>query len=155
MRKKLWVVIERWLTIKIGVEIRCCLTFFLMMFFYCVYRLVCGSAEANIWHITEMILTAYLFGWVQALLHADFDEMDGLGLKEWAVMIAGAAVYTIAAVLGGWFDGQTLPAALFCVYMVGCGLCTVLICWIKRTIDARLLNDDLREFQQRSTEGEA
>lgn len=155
MRKKLWAVIERWLTVKIGVEIRCCLPFFLMMFFYCVYCLLRGSAEANIWHITEMILMAYLFGWVQALLHADFDEMDGLGLKEWTVMIAGAAAYTVTAVLGGWFDGQALAAALFFVYMVGCGLCTVLICWIKRTIDARLLNDDLREFQQRSTEGDA
>lgn len=154
MSKRLWALIERWLTIKIGVEIRCCLTFFLMLFFYCVYRLLIGSAEANIWHIVEMIGAAYLFGWVQALLHADFDEMDRVGLKEMAVMTAGAAVYTLTAVLGGWFDGSLRIAGLFMVYMIGCGLCTVLICWIKRTIDARLLNDDLKEFQQRSETGE-
>lgn len=155
MTKKLWTLVERWLTIKIGVEIRCCLTFFLMLFFYCVYRLIMGSAEANIWHIAEMIAAAYLFGWVQALLHADFDEMDRVGLREAAVMTLGAAAYTLTAILGGWFGGSALVTGLFMVYMVGCGLCTVLIYWIKRTIDAKLLNDDLREFQQRSEAEEA
>lgn len=154
MTKKLLALAERWLTIKIGVEIRCCLTFFLMAFFYCVYRLVTGSAEASIWHLTEMIAVAYLFGWVQALLHADFDEMDRVGLKEAAVMILGAAVYTLTAVLGGWFGGSALVNGLFMVYMVGCGLSTVLICWIKRTIDARLLNAELQAFQQRGAKEE-
>lgn len=148
MTKKLMALVERWLTIKIGVEVRCCLTFFLMAFFYCVYRLWSGSAEASIWHLAEMMAAAYLFGWVQALLHADFDEMDRLGLKEWAVLIAGAAVYALTAWLGGWFAGSAPMTGVFFVYMVGCGLCTLLIYWIKRTIDSRLLADDLKEFQQ-------
>lgn len=148
MTKKLMALVERWITVKIGVEVRCCLTFFLMAFFYCVYRLVGGSVEANIWHLAEMMAAAYLFGWVQALLHADFDEMDRLGLKEWAVLISGAAVYALTAWLGGWFAGHALVTGLFFVYMVGCGLCTLLIYWIKRTIDSRLLADDLKEFQQ-------
>ena len=146
MTKKLMALIGRWITIKIGVELRCCLTFFLMAFFYCVYRLLTG---ADIWHLAEMMAAAYLFGWVQALLHADFDEMDRLGLKEWVVLISGAAVYALTAWLGGWFAGSGLVTGLFFVYMVGCGLCTLLICYIKRTIDSRLLGDDLKAFQQR------
>lgn len=149
MTKKLMALIERWLTIKIGVEVRCCLTFFLMAFFYCVYRLLTGTAAADIWHLAEMMAAAYLFGWIQALLHADFDEMDRLGLKEWAVLVSGAAVYALTAWLGGWFAGSGLMTGLFFVYMVGCGLCTLLIYYIKRTIDSRLLGDDLKEFQQR------
>ncbi|MBQ8554903.1 MAG: DUF3021 domain-containing protein [Clostridia bacterium] len=152
MSKKIWALVERWLTIKIGVEIRCCLTFFLMMFFYCVHRLLGGMAEANIWHIAQMILIAYLFGWVQALLHADFDEMDGLGLKEWAVLILGAAAYALTAWLGQWFGQSVAVTFLFLIYMIGCGLCTMLIYWIKRTIDARLLNAELKEFQCRREE---
>lgn len=148
MTKKLMALIERWLTIKIGVEVRCCLTFFLMAFFYCVYRLLSGTSAADIWHLTEMMAVAYLFGWVQALLHADFDEMDRLGLKEWAVLISGAAVYALTAWLGGWFAGSALMIGIFFVYMVGCGLCTLLIYYIKRTIDSRLLADDLKQFQQ-------
>ena len=152
MTKKLWALVERWLTIKIGVEIRCCLSFFLMLFFYCVYRLLCGSTAANIWHIAEMILVAYLFGWVQALLHADFDEMDRLGLREWAVIVAGALVYGLTGRLGGWFEGSAAVTLLFTAYMIGCGLCTLLIYHIKRSIDAKLLNDDLKQFQTRSEE---
>lgn len=152
MSKKLWALVERWLTIKIGVEIRCCLSFFLMLFFDCVYCLVLGAAEVSIWHMAEMIGVAYLFGWVQALLHADFDEMDRLGLKEMAVTVLGAAVYTLTAWFGGWFGGDGLILAGFFVYMIGCGLATVLICWIKRSIDARRLNDDLKEFQERAGE---
>ena len=150
MNKKLWGLVERWLTIKIGVEIRCCLTFFLMLFFYCVHSLLLGAAEANIWHISEMVMIAYLFGWVQALLHADFDEIDHLGLKEWAVLLLGAGTYTLTAWLFDWFGGNGLATTLFLVYMIGCGLCTVLICRIKRAIDSKLLADDLKEFQQRS-----
>ena len=152
MTKKLMALIERWITIKIGVEVRCCMTFFLMAFFYCMYRLLTGSAEASIWHLAEMMGAAYIFGWIQALLHADFDEMDRLGLKEWAVLISGAAVYALTAWLGGWFAGSALITGLFFVYMVGCGLATLLIYYIKRTIDSRLLVDDLREFQQRTGE---
>ena len=121
MTKKLMALIERWITIKIGVEVRCCLTFFLMVFFYCVYRLLGGSAEAGVWHLAEMIGVAYLFGWVQALLHADFDEMDRLGPKEWAVLISGAAIYALTAWLGGWFDASALVTVLFFIYMMAAG----------------------------------
>lgn len=150
MSKKMWELIERWVTIKIGVEVRCCVSFFLMLFFYCVYRLLGGAVEANIWHISEMILIAYLFGWVQALLHADFDEMDHLRLKEWAVIIASGIVYGMTAWIGGWFDRSIAVTLLFLVYMIVCGLCTIWIYHIKRAIDAKLLNEDLKEFQHRA-----
>ncbi len=149
---KLLILVEKWLTVKIGVEVRCCLTFFLMAFYYCVFRLLNGSPEAAILHLAEMMGVAYLFGWVQALLHADFDEMDRLGLREWAVIIAGSAVYTLTAWLCGWYAGRPLALLLFFMYMVGCGLCTLLIYAIKRAVDAKLLNDDLRAFQQRNGE---
>lgn len=152
MTKKLMALIERWITVKIGVEVRCCLTFFLMAFFYCMYRLLTGSAEASIWHLAEMMGAAYIFGWIQALLHADFDEMDRLGPKEWTVLISGAAVYALTAWLGGWFAGSSLITGLFFLYMIGCGLATLLIYYIKRTIDSRLLGDDLKQFQQHEGE---
>lgn len=154
MTKKLLRLMERWLTIKIGVEVRCCLSFFLMLFYYCVYRLICGAYQAEILHMAEMMAAAYLFGWIQALLHADFDEMDRLGLREWAVILAGSAAYALTAFLCGWFGGDRLAQVLFFVYMVGCGLCTLLIFYIKRMVDARLLNEELRAFQQRGNEEE-
>ena len=149
MNKKLCALLERWLTIKIGVEVRCCLSFFLMLFYYCVFRLLSASTQADIWHITQMILIAYLFGWVQALLHADYDEMDRLGAKQWLVLAASGAVYGVTAQIGGWFGENRVAALLFPLYMILCGLSTVLIYYIKRTIDARLLNSDLEQFKSR------
>lgn len=149
MKKKLMTLFERWLTIKIGVEFRCCLTFFLMVFFYGVHRLLTGSDQASIWHLAQMMGAAYLYGWVQALLHADFDEMDRPGLKEWAVILGGAAAYALAAWLGGWFGGSVPVTGLFFLYMTGCALSTLLILYLKRSIDSRLLGDDLKQFQQR------
>lgn len=154
MSKRLWALVERWLTIKIGVEIRCCLSFFLMLFYYCVYRLLGGVAEAGILHLTEMVLLAYLVGWVQALLKADFDQIDRIGWKEAAVLTGGAAAYGLAAWLFGWFDGKTGVVLLFFVYMVCCGLATFWMCQLKRAIDAKLLNDELQAFQHRSADNE-
>ena len=150
MNKRLWGLVEQWLTMKIGVEIRCCLTFFLMLFYYCVYRLLVGVGQAEILHIAEMIGIAYLFGWIQALLGAEYDRMDRLGLRQWAVILGGGVLCGLASLACGWFGGNAAVMMLFAVYMVGCGLCTVLICHIKRAIDAKLLNEELRAFQQRS-----
>ena len=154
MKKRLLILAERWLTLKIGVELKCCLSFFLMLFFYCVVRLLTGVHEASILHMAEMMLLAYLVGWVQALVHAEFDEIDGFGPKEWAVLLLSAGAYTLAAWGFGWMS-QPLALALFLVYMNGCGLSTYLICRIKRTIDARLLNDDLKDFQNRMKKEDA
>lgn len=148
MIERLWGLVEKWLTIKIGVEIRCCLSFFLMLFYYCVYRLIGGNAQAEILHLAEMIAIAYLFGWVQGLLGQDFDRMDRLGLRQWGVILLSGAVYGLTAWLCGWFESG-LAVLLFAVYMACCGLSTVCLCHIKRAIDAKLLNDDLRAFQSR------
>ena len=68
--------------------------------------------------MAEMMAAAYLFGWVQALLHADVDEMDRLGLKEWAVLISGAAVYALTAWLGEDAVLLTVLGFQLKVYMV-------------------------------------
>lgn len=48
-----------------------------------------------------------------------------------------------------WFEKNAAVTAAFGVYMVVAYLCAFLIYKMKRAIDARLLNDDLRQFQQR------
>ena len=37
-----------------------------------------GVQEANIIHMLEMVVLAYLLGWIQALVGSDFDEVDRL-----------------------------------------------------------------------------
>lgn len=152
MNKKILDIIEKYLTRKIGVEIKCCLMFFMVLCFYSGYRLICGSMEAGIIHMLEMVVLAYLLGWIQALIGSDFDEVDRLCAKDWAVVLIGSLIYTAASLLFGWLDGNPTATVLFAVYMVITYLCIFLIYKIKRAIDAKLLNNDLMQFQKRNKE---
>ncbi len=154
MSKKILSYIEQYLTKKIGTEIKCCLTFFLILCFYCLYRWVGGLTEAGIIHMLEMILLAYVLQWIQVLIHADFDEVDCLGLKEWMVILLGSLIYAFVGHIGKWFDNSIAVSIAFWFYMVIAYLCTFLIYKIKRVIDAKLLNMDLKYFKERLRESE-
>lgn len=149
MNKKTKAFLERYLTTKIGVEIKCCLSFFLVLCFYCVFQLVVGCFNANIFHMLQMVLLAYVMQWLQALAGCDFDEVDRLRWKEWLLILLGSVAYASAAKLGSWFGSNIGTVIGFGFYMVGAYLCTFLIYKIKRVIDAKFLNDDLRSFQKR------
>lgn len=154
MSKKILSYIEQYLTKKIGAEIKCCLTFFLILCFYCLYRWVGGLTEAGIIHMLEMILLAYVLQWIQVLIHADFDEVDCLGLKEWMVILLDSLIYAFVGHIGKWFDNSIAVSIAFWFYMVIAYLCTFLIYKIKRVIDAKLLNMDLKYFKERLRESE-
>jgi len=149
MNRKMREFVERYLTRKIGVEIKCCVMLFMILCFYSGYKLIGGTQDANIIHMLEMVLLAYLLGWIQALIGSDFDEVDKLSIKDWVVVLAGTAIYTLASFIFGWFEANLFATALFAVYMIVAYLGIFLIYKIKRAIDAKLLNDDLRQFQQR------
>ncbi len=149
MSKKMRYLFECYITKKIGVEIKCCLMFFLILCFYCIYRWVINFTQASMIHMLEMVLLAYLIGWIQNLLHYDFDEVDTLKLREWISVISSALVYAAIAHFAGWFDGNIVVCAGFLLYMVCAYLCSYLIYKIKRTIDAKHLNEDLHRFQNR------
>lgn len=149
MSKKIRYLLECYITKKIGVEIKCCLMFFLILCFYCIYRWLTNFTQASIIHMLEMVLLAYLIGWIQNLLHYDFDEVDTLKLREWISVISSALVYSIAGHVAGWFDGNIVVCIGFWLYMACAYLCSYLIYKIKRTIDAKHLNADLHRFQNR------
>lgn len=150
MKKKIRAVFEMYITRKIGAEIKCCLTFMLILCYYGVYRLYCGFETAELIHMLEMLWAAYILEWIQVLLHCDFDETDRLSIKEWLMIIIGSGGYGLTAHIAGWFDGNKGVTAGFFGYMVIAYLCTFLIYAIKRVIDAKMLNNDLKKFQERN-----
>ena len=66
-----------------------------------------------------------------------------------AVVAGGAAVYSLASFVLGWFEKDLTVTFLFAVYMIIAYLGIFLIHKIKRVIDAKLLNNDLQRFQKR------
>ena len=155
MSKKIWSFIEQYLTRKIGAEIKCCLTFLLIVTYYCIYRWICGFTQAGIIHMLQMVMVAYVLQWIQVLLHSDFDEVDRLSMKEWLLIMIGSAVYTLAGYLFGWFDGNIVVVIGFGVYMIVAYLCTFWVYAIKRAIDAKMLNNDLKQFKERRLQEES
>ena len=154
MRKRITFFLEQYLSRKIGAEIKCCLTFLLILCYYCIYRWSMGFTEASILHMLEMIWLAYVLEWIQVLLHSDFDEVDRLGMKEWLMVLIGSGVYAGIGHIAGWFDGNIAVTAGFGIYMIASYLCTFLIYKLKRAIDAKLLNNDLKHFQDRRSNHE-
>lgn len=152
MKKRKISIWERWLSAEIGIEFKACLYFFCILFFYAVYRLVCGSREAGILHMAEMIFLTYIMGYVQLILLHNFDEGERLGGREIAYIFMCSFIYAGVSFLGGWFDGKAVVSAGFLLYMICAYICAYLVYKFKREIDARMLNEDLKAFQERRGE---
>lgn len=149
MNKTFRNLVEMYITRKIGVEIKCCLMFFMILCYYCSYRLIGGVSYAHIPHMLEMVMIAYLLAWAQSLIRADFHEVEKLRAKEWGFIVASCVIYVIVSLILGWYDQNIAVTIVFAVYMLVVYLCIFWIYKIKRVIDAKLLNADLKHFQNR------
>lgn len=149
MNKKKVSVWEYLLSTEIGIEFKACLYFFCILFYYSVYRLTEGEIEANIVHMAEMIVCTYGMGYVQRFLLSNFDEGDRLKGREIIYVVLCSLIYTGAAFGGSWFDRNIGVGIGFFAYMVLVYVCAFLIYKLKRMIDAKLLNEDLKAFQER------
>ena len=138
---------ELYLTKEIGIEFKSCLYFFAILFFYCVYRIIGGSFVADIIHMTEMILTCYVIGYLQVYVFWDFDEADEFKIKECVGMLICTLLYIIVSFLFSWFNKNLLVTALFAAYIILVYVCVFFIYKSKRRIDDKRLNEDLRLFQ--------
>ena len=138
---------EAYLTREIGIEFKACLYFFAILFFYCVYRVICGVYDAGILHMTEMIFTCYIIGYIQVYLFGNFDEAEKLAGREIAGFIVCTALYVTVSLIGKWFDGNLFATFGFAVYLLITYGCVFLIYKTKRKIDDKKLNEDLKLFQ--------
>ncbi|MBR5357326.1 MAG: DUF3021 family protein [Lachnospiraceae bacterium] len=138
---------ERYLTNEIGIEFKSCLYFFAILFFYCMYKVINGSFEANIIHMAEMIFSCYIICYLQILVFWNFDEADKLGIKECVGMVICTLIYTLVSFVGNWFDRKIVPSLILAAYILVMYLCVFFIYKTKRRIDDKKLNEDLKLFQ--------
>lgn len=149
MNKKKVSRFERYLAEEISIEFKACLYFFCILFFYAMYRVINGNLEASIVHMGEMILLTYGMCYLQLYLMNNFDEGEHFGIKEIFYTILCVGIYTAISYLGNWFD-KNLPVTLgYGVYMIFAYVCAFLVYKVKRTVDGKLLNEELKAFQER------
>lgn len=142
-------VFERFFSIEIGIEIKSCLYFCCILAYYFIFQIIMGSWDASIVHMTEMIISTYVIGYIQIYLLSDFDEMDEFNWKVLVFSLVCSVTYMVLAIFFDWFDGNMIANAGFLAFMMMCYLSYFIVSRAKRRIDTRLLNEDLREFQMR------
>lgn len=152
--KNIKTVWEHYLTHEIGIEFKACLYFFCILFFYSMYRIAGGCFEASIIHMAEMIFLTYGMGYVQVYLLSNFDEGEQLRGTEICYTLLCSGIYTGVSYLGSWFDRNVTVSIGFAFYMILVYVCAFLVYKSKRDIDARLLNEDLKAFQERRANNE-
>lgn len=149
MSKKKVSRFERYLTEEIGVEFKACLYFFCILFFYSVYRVLNSNWDASIIHMMEMILMTYGMCYLQLYLMNNFDEGEHLGVKEMFYTVLCVGIYAGISYWGNWFDRNLAVTAGYAAYMMFAYVCAFLVYKTKRDIDGKLLNEDLKAFQER------
>ena len=90
---------ERYLENEIIIDYKTCAYFFCMAFFYCCYRISQGSFQANVVFLFEMIVDAYVVGYIQVYLFRNFDEAPG----DWQERSCGA----FGLQSDSWFGGSS------------------------------------------------
>lgn len=147
-RKKI-SALEKYLTAEIGIEFKACLYFFCILFFYSMYRVIGGSFEASIIHMAEIIVMTYAMGYIQVYLLGNFDEGAHLRGKEIGYVLFCSLIYTGVSFLGKWFDRDPAVSIGFFFFMVLAYVCAFFVYKSKREIDEKILNEDLKAFQER------
>lgn len=140
---------ERYLTKEIGIEFKACLYFFALLFYYCCYRALCGIYDASILHMAEMIAATYIIGYVQVYLLGNFDEAEKFGLKEALSTLLCTVLYTGVSYWLDWFDGKKAVILGFAAYIAVLYVCVYLLYRIRRKIDEKILNEELKLFKAR------
>lgn len=143
---------QRYLAKEIGIEFKACLYFFVILFFYSMYRIIGGSWQADIIMLAEMILTTYAMGYIQVFLLRNFDEGERFGLFEAMAAVFCTTVYTGVAFLGKWFDKNITAYIIFFAYLLFAYVCAMLVYKIKREVDTSILNEELENFKKKKKE---
>ena len=141
--------LKKYLSKEISIEFKAGLYFYAILFFYSLYRIGQGSFYADIIIMAEMILVAYVMGYVQVYLLGNFDEEEQFSVRTGLSSLFCSVLYTGASFLLHWFDQNVMATVMYFWYMLFCYVCMFLVYKIKRDIDTELLNQELEQFKKR------
>lgn len=136
------------MSLEIGIEIKACLYFAVILFYYMLYCFLQGSLYVSSVVIMEIVLTAYAMNYIQVYLLHNFDEADHPGKKEVFLSAVCAALYTAVSCFFNWYDSNRAASIIFFFYMLLCYVCIFLIFKIKRDFDTAQMNRDLEDFKK-------
>ena len=147
-------LLEQYLTKEIGIEFKACLYFFAILFLYCIFRLVEGSHDASILHLAEMIISCYLICYIQVYCFGNFDGADSIKAREIIGILVCSVIYCVISYFCGWFYKKISYTLIFAAYLLLIYVCIFLVYRVKREIDDKILNEELKSFQEEHKKSE-
>ena len=102
-----------------------------------MYKLICGSIDASIIHMGEMIFLTYGMCYLQIYLMKGFDEGEEFKLRELLLSIVCSIIYTTASWFFGWFDKNVPVTIGFFLFVVFAYFCGFLVEKIRRTLESK------------------
>lgn len=138
---------------EIAIEYKACLYFSCILAFYCGYLMLKKTDLAGVWHLWQMLIGAYLMGYLQVYVLGNFDESEQIAKREAAQILLCSGIYTAASWLLGWFGREGLATAAFGAFMILCYVCVYFCNKIKRKIDTEDLNKLLNEYKKEGQHG--
>lgn len=144
MKKK-----EKFWISEIGIEFKAALYFYSIMFFYFAYKLMCGTLQADIIILTEMVASTYIMCFVQVYMLGNFDEAEGITWREALKAVFCSLVYVLVSFIFNWFDRNLIISGLFFVFVILFYGCTYWLYSVKRSVSTRKLNAELSEFKKK------
>ena len=144
--------VKKFISLEIGIEIKACLYFAIILFFYFAYQVIQGSLYASIIRMIEIVLTAYAMSYLQVYLLHNFDEAEQIDVHVVIRALFCSVLYTAVSFFFRWYDRNLTATGCYFLYMLLCYLCVFLIYKIKRDIDTALLNQELKAFKKRKEE---
>ena len=135
------------LSLEAGIELKACLYFAIILFYYFLYCILTGTLYASIILMTEIVLTAYAMSYLQVYLLQNFDESEHLDIKTAAKAFVCATIYTTVSYILYWFDRNKGATLCFFLYMLLCYACVFLLYKLRRDTDTIQLNRELEQFK--------
>ncbi|MBO5113824.1 MAG: DUF3021 domain-containing protein [Lachnospiraceae bacterium] len=139
---------RKYLSYEIAIDIKTCIYFFMILFYYFTWQIIRGSLTADIVLMVEMLAAAYVMGYIQMYLLGNFDEAEKLGKGEQLKIVLASLTYAVASYALAWFARNLIATVLFFLYMVLCYGCIFLSYKIKRDVDTAQLNRELEQFKK-------
>ncbi len=140
-------MLKRCLEREIIIEYKACLYFCCILFFYFCHLALQGIFSASVPIMCEMVLTAYLVGYLQVYIFRNFDEAKRIEAVEAVGFILCTGVYMAASWFFSWFGREKWATVLFLLYLLLVYICIYVINRIKQSWDTEMLNQMLGNYK--------
>jgi len=143
--------IVRYFNWELKNEFVACAYFAVILLMYCIIKLILGTKNIDILVVFEMFITIYALSTLQKLILDDEKEYSEKTfiLRAAFISVLSVIVTAVVSILGEWFKGMPLWAAITIYVVLIISYLTVwIILKLGKKYDTQKLNEQLANFKK-------